>query len=461
MAASSPGMTDILTKQRKHFQENSILDIASRKEYLHALRSMLKSNEDEIADAVYKDFGKSYFEVMENEIGLVYSEIRTALKNLKRWARPKRVGTSLSNIPGQSRIYPLPYGNVLIIAPWNYPVQLALIPTVSALAAGNTVILKPSELTANTSSLLAKLINETFPAEVLFVQEGGIEETTELLKLKFDKIFFTGSTKVGRIVMKAAAEHLSPVTLELGGKNPVIVLPDCDIKMTAKRLVWGKFHNGGQACVAPDHVYVHDSIKAELMKEVKKRIEIMFGNDPKNSEALPRIINTANYDRAMQLIDQKKVILGGKGERDLKFIEPTVMDNVERSDKVMEDEVFGPIMPFLSFTDLHNLLSDLRKDPSPLAFYIFTKDIRQAKRIQREFRSGGGMINDTVVHFVNGTTPFGGLGESGLGSYHGKYGFECFTHRKAVLKKPLWFELWVKYPPYTKTKLRIIKTILR
>ncbi len=456
-----PGNHELITNQRAYFLDGNTQSIATRKKHLLRLKEVLRSHENEIAEAVYLDFGKSFFEVMSNELGLVYTEISRTSKKLRRWSAPKWRPTSLANLPGRSRVVPIPYGNVLVIGPWNYPVQLALIPVVSAIAAGNTVILKPSEITRHTSGLLARIINNSFPPELLCVKEGGVPETSELLRHRFNKIFFTGSTNVGKIVMKAAAEHLTPVTLELGGKNPVVVLPDCNLKMTARRLVWGKFHNGGQACVAPDHIYVHSEIRDRLLEEVKSNLDKLFKDDAFNSESLPRIIDEGHFDRLMQLIDEKKVVKGGTGDRNSLFIEPTIMENVAEEDPIMQEEVFGPLMPFLEFDDLDKLMDRLKRRPSPLCFYIFTGNTSRAKKIQRTFRSGGGMINDTVVHFVNGTTPFGGIGESGMGTYHGKAGFDCFSHPKTVLKKPTWFELWVKYPPYTKFKHMIIKAILR
>lgn len=452
---------EILKAQRSYFLQGHTQPLSFRKFAIRKLMQLLKENEDQIAKAVYSDFGKSYFEVMQNELGLVYTEIRRLLKKLNKWSAPHRPFTALVNLPGRSRVYPVPYGNVLVISPWNYPVQLALIPVISALAAGNTVILKPSELMAETSALLATLINSAFPRELIYVKEGGVNETSELLFHRFDKIFFTGSTAVGRIVMKAAALHLTPVTLELGGKNPVIVMPDCDIKMAAKRLVWGKFHNGGQACVSPDHLYVHEDIVEQLVEEMQKNIKKMYNGDAENCEALPSIVNDQHFDRIAGLIDQRKVVTGGKSNRKKLFIEPTVMTGVQPEDPVMQEEVFGPVMPVLTYNDLDALMETLKREPTPLALYIFTKNGRLATAIQREFRSGGGMINDTVVHFVNSTTPFGGMGDSGMGNYHGKAGFECFSHRKTVITKPNWFELSVKYPPYTKRKLKIIRAFLR
>ncbi len=454
-------ISEIVENQKSYFLTGKSMPIATRKKYLRELKLMLQENENIIAEAVYKDYKKSYFEVIENEISLVYVEINLALRKLRKWSKPHRPVPSIVSIPARCMVCQQPYGTVLCISPWNYPIQLALIPVVAAMAAGNTVILKPSEISNHTSALLSELINNRFPEEVFYAQEGGIEETTELLSIHFDKIFFTGSTHVGRIVMRAAAEHLTPVTLELAGKNPVIVLPDCNLKMTAKRIVWGKFHNGGQACVAPDHIYVHESIKEKLLEEVKMNIEKQFKGNAIESEALPRIINEKNYNRLMKLIPADRVVLGGSGIKEELFIEPTVLRDITEDDTIMQEEIFGPLMPFLSFDDLDALLEQIKLKPSPLALYIFTRNFRLARKIQRGIRSGGGMINDTVVHFVNSSTPFGGVGESGMGNYHGRAGFETFSHRKAVIKKPNWFELWIKYPPYTNFKLKIIKLLLR
>lgn len=451
---------DILASQRNFFLEWHTLRLEARKRLLKQLRELLQSNEEAFAEAVYKDFGKSWYRVRENELGLVYAEIRRTMKKMRRWSRPGRPPTGLINLPGSSRIYAVPYGNSLVISPWNYPVQLALVPVVSAIAAGNTVILKPSELTPHTSGLLAELINSTLQNEWIYVQQGGVKETRDLLELKFDKIFFTGSSRVGRIIMQAAARHLTPVTLELGGKNPAIVLPDCHLRMTARRIVWGKLHNGGQACVAVDHVYVHRDIHDAFVDKVKEEIERMLRHDGVNG-IMPRIINSENYQRLMGLIDPAKVEMGGKGDPERLYIEPTLMTGVEEHDKIMKEEVFGPVLPVLQFTDLDVLIERLADKPSPLCLYIFSSHGAKAREIQRSFRSGGGMINDTVLHFVNPTTPFGGMGESGMGNYHGRAGFEAFTHRKSVVSKPTWFELWLKHPPFTKVKLRLVSLFLR
>lgn len=453
--------TAIIRDQKAYFLSGATQSLKVRKDNLRKLKRMLKENEDQIAEALYKDYKKSYFEVIENELSLTYVEIGLAIRKLKRWSRPNRPAPSIVNIPANCRVYPQPIGTALVISTWNYPVQLTLIPVVNALAAGNTVVLKPSEISHHTSELLTELINKTFPKELLHTIYGGADVSKELLDQKFDKIFFTGSTKVGRIVMRAAARHLTPVTLELGGKNPVIIMPDCNIKRTAQRIVWGKFHNGGQACVSPDHFYVHESIENALLAEVQRNITKMFNGKAIESEALPRIVNQKHFRRLMKLIDQEKVLVGGQGKEDELFIEPTVMTGVEEEDPVMQEEIFGPIMPFLRFSNLDQLLNTLKQKASPLAMYVFTGKLQLARKIQREIRAGGGMINDTVVHFVNASTPFGGIGESGMGNYHGKAGFETFSHRKSVIKKPGWFELWVKYPPYTAFKLKIVRLLLR
>ncbi|MCK4746286.1 MAG: aldehyde dehydrogenase family protein, partial [Bacteroidales bacterium] len=424
------------------------------------LHDLLLTNERILADAIYQDFKKSFYLTVENELSLPYGEINRAIRKLKKWSGSRFFRTNLVNFPASSRTIPVPYGVSLVIGPWNYPYMLALVPVISSMAAGNTVILKPSEVSFHASKALADLINANFPSELFYVQEGGVDETTELLQHKFDKIFFTGSSQVGRIVMKAAAEHLTPVTLELGGKNPVIVMPDCRLKKTARRLTWGKYHNNGTACVSPDHVYVHEDIKDQLIKEVRKNIVSIYGEDPRQSPALPRMINEKHFDRVMSLIEGGNVVAGGNGDRKDLYIEPTVLDGVEPGDAVMQDEVFGPVMPLLTYNNLDELLGRLKKQPAPLVLYIFTGNVRKARKIVKEIPSGGGMINDTVLLFINMNTPFGGLGESGMGSYHGKAGFEAFSHYKTILNKPTWFDLYLKYPPYRKFNLRIIRSIL-
>lgn len=453
-------MNELIEAQRHYFREGHTLQLAIRKKYLKTLHDLLLDNEKYLAEAIYRDFRKSFYATVENEISLPCGEINRSVRHLKRWASPGYVRTNLVNFPARSRVVPVPFGVSLVIAPWNYPYMLSLIPAVSALAAGNTVILKPSEITSHASGALASLINGHFPRELFHVVEGGVSETTALLKEKFDKIFFTGSSRVGQIVMRAAAEHLTPVTLELGGKNPVIVMPDCDLKITARRIAWGKLHNNGSACVSPDHVYVHASVKKQFIEELEKSIKLILAEDPVSSVLTPRIINEKEFDRLISVIDPEKVVIGGKSDREDLYIEPTVMDGVTLSDEVMRSEVFGPVLPLITYENLDHLIGSLKLQPSPVALYVFSRDVRQAKKILREVPSGGGMVNEVVLQFINMNTPFGGVGESGMGRYHGRTGFEAFSHQKTILVKPTWFELFLKYPPYRDLNLKIIRTVL-
>jgi aldehyde dehydrogenase (NAD+) len=453
-------MKELIESQRNYFREGHTRSLKTRKKMLRKLHTLILNNEDLLIEAIHKDFKKSPLVTVENELSLPYGEINVAIRKLSRWARPKRYLTNLSNFPARSRSIAVPFGVTLVIGPWNYPYMLSLIPAISSLAAGNTVILKPSELTAHSSAALASLINSNFPKELFFVQEGGVEETTALLEQRFDKIFFTGSTRVGKIVMKAAAEHLTPVTLELGGKNPVIVMPDCNLKRTAQRLTWGKVHNNGNACVSPDHVYVHEDIKDALIEEIKKYLIRVAGPDPRTSPLIPRMVDKKNFDRVVGLIDFTKVVVGGSSDSSDLFIEPTVLDGVKPEDKIMQEEVFGPLLPILTYNNLDSLVEYLKVQPAPLALYIFTRNIRKAKKIMSEVPSGGGMINEVVMHFINMNAPFGGLGESGMGNYHGRAGFEAFSHHKSVMIKPTWFEVFLKYPPHYKINQRIYRSLL-
>lgn len=453
-------MKDLVQSQRSYFLEGHTKALKTRKETLRKLYHLLLDNEQILADAIYKDFKKSFMLTIENELSLPYGEINHNLRKLNRWAAPKYAKTNLVNFPAANRKVQIPLGVTLIIGPWNYPYMLSLIPAISALAAGNTVILKPSEITSNSSRAMATLINENFPRELFYVQEGGVEETTELLRQKFDKIFFTGSTEVGKIVMRSAAEHLTPVTLELGGKNPVIVMPGCNLKRAAKRITWGKFHNNGMACVSPDQIYVHESIREELVGEIIGNIPIILGEDPRQSPALPRMVNEKHFDRVLSLIDPKKVVWGGESDRSDLYISPTVMDGVQPGDAVMKEEIFGPIMALISYGDLDQLIENLKKQASPLMLYLFTRDVRKAKKLAREIPSGGAMINDVILQFINLDTPFGGVGESGMGSYHGKAGFDAFSQLKTVMHKYNWFEMFLKYPPYRSFNLRLYRSAI-
>ncbi|HAF28256.1 MAG TPA: aldehyde dehydrogenase [Bacteroidales bacterium] len=451
---------EIINLQKDYFQSNKTKSIRFRIDELKKFRKILKDNESLLYEAIDKDFGKSVYETYETELSLIYHEINTAIQKVKSWSKPRRVGTNLANFPGKSRIYPEPYGNTLVIGAWNYPYQLTLVPVVSAIAAGNTVIVKPSELASNTSEVMRKLINENFDPGFLYVKEGGVAETTDLLNQKFDKIFFTGSTTVGRIVYQAAAKNLTPVTLELGGKSPTFVFPDCNLKTTAKRIVWGKFLNGGQTCVAPDYILVHSDIKEKFLVEFKNQIVKILGENPKGSEAYVRIINKANFNRLVNLIDKDKIFYGGETDEEKLYISPTILTNVSFDSKVMEDEIFGPVLPIIEFDNLDAIIQKVKERPKPLSLYVFTKNDNLKKKIIDEISFGGGCVNDTIMHLTNPKLPFGGVGFSGTGNYHAKAGFFAFSHMKSVLYKGTWFEPFLKYRPYTQLNLKILKWII-
>ncbi|MDM1459545.1 aldehyde dehydrogenase [Myroides odoratimimus] len=442
----------IFNAQKDFFNSNQTKDISFRITQLKKLKQLLKANEDRLAEAIYLDFGKSSFETYMTELSIVYLEIDYFIKNIKKLSKPKRVSTGIINFPGRGYIIPEPLGVCLVIGAWNYPYQLSLLPALTAIAAGNTVMIKPSELPMNTSNVLAELLNSIFPKELLYVVEGGVEETTQLLSLQFDKIFFTGSTAVGKIVYQAAAKNLVPVTLELGGKSPVFILKDCDLEITAKRLVWAKLLNAGQTCVAPDYLLVEREIKEKLIKQLQKEVN----NYPLDSKELPshylQIINTHHFDRLVSLINLEKVCFGGYIDREKRFISPTILDNVVWEDSVMQEEIFGPILPIIAFESLDEVIEKVKEKPKPLSCYIYSKDQSLIKKILREVSFGGGAVNDSLMHLTTSTLPFGGVGASGMGSYHGRYGFEAFTHFKSILHKPFWSESNMKYPPYTKKK---------
>ncbi|WP_313500783.1 aldehyde dehydrogenase [Kaistella carnis] len=449
---------DIFIEQKEFFNSQKTKSLNFRKMYLEKLKEVIQKNEDLLYEAIYKDFGKSKFDTYTTEISFVIKDIDYFLKNLKSLAKPKKVRTNLANQLGSSRIYPEPLGCALVIGAWNYPYQLSLSPVVAALAAGNTCILKPSEIAENTMKAMSKIINENFPREYLFVAEGGVEETTEILKLKFDKIFFTGSPKVGQIVYEAAAKNLTPVTLELGGKSPAIVTSSADFEVAAKRIVWGKFLNAGQTCVAPDYILVDEKVKDSFMDSLKSFIQ-KFDYQP-DSEQYTKIINQRNFERLRKLIDPEKIFVGGKTDASNRYIEPTILHNVSWDDAVMKEEIFGPILPILTFTNFNEALMQIANYEKPLSAYLFTDNSEEKESFIAKISFGGGCINDVVMHLSNDYLPFGGVGNSGIGNYHGKYGFEAFSHQKAVLDRLTWGEPDIKYPPYTDKKLNIIKKFL-
>ncbi|MEO1021577.1 MAG: aldehyde dehydrogenase [Bacteroidota bacterium] len=449
-----------LDQQRRYFSSGATRPVSFRKTQLKTLRQLLIDHEKQLIEAVHADFKKPPFETYGTEIGIVRTELGYALKHLEEWVKPQTVSSTLVNFPSKNYIITEPYGNALIIAPWNYPVQLALLPLVGAISAGNTALVKPSELTPATSEVLKQLIGHYFDPSYIHVELGGVETSQALLNLPFNYIFFTGSTRVGKLVMKAAAEHLTPLTLELGGKSPCIIDETANLEITAKRIVWGKFVNAGQTCVAPDYLLVHRSVKDRLVQQLILAIEALYGTDPSLSPDYPRIVNQGHFDRLAALIDPEKVVIGGHTKADECYIAPTVLDHVTWDDRVMEDEIFGPILPVMSYEQLDECIQMVNAQPRPLALYVFSNDSRTQDRLTEEISFGGGAINDTIAQLGNHHLGFGGVGASGFGSYHGKASFDSFSHRKSVMKKPFWPDVPVRYAPY-EGKMGIIKSIMK
>jgi len=450
----------IVNQQKRFFNSNATKDLNLRIENLKKLKLILKENEEKLYASIYTDFKKSKFETYLTELSIIYRELNDAIRNLKKWSKQKRVRTNLANLPAKSYIIPEPLGTVLVISAWNYPYQLALIPTISALAAGNTVVIKPSEIPKNTSKILAEIINSNFNSNYLTVIEGGVKTTTELLKEKWDKIFFTGSTSVGKIIYKAAAESLTPVTLELGGKSPTFVLADCNIKITAKRIVWAKFLNAGQTCIAPDYLLVEEKIKDQLLLALKKEIENAYPNIKEVQENYVQIINEQNFNRLEKLIPTQKVYHGGQTNNENRSIAPTLLHNINFEDSIMEDEIFGPILPVIAFENLDDVINKIKEKEKPLSLYVYSKNKNIIRKILNEISFGGGAINESIVQISNPNLPFGGVGASGIGSYNSKAGFDTFTHYKSILHKTTWLEPNIKYTPFTEFKMRILKFIL-
>jgi len=446
--ATGDGVRGIFEGQRAFFASGATLDVPFRIRALTALREAILQEEKRISAAIRKDLGKSEFETCATETGLVLAEIALALKHLGRWAKPRPVPVPLNQFPTRGCVHPTPKGLVLVISPWNYPFQLAASPLVSALAAGNCVLLKPSELAGATASVLAGLVRSCFQPEHVAVVEGDAVASSALLAMPFDHIFFTGSSRVGRIVMESAAKNLTPVTLELGGKSPCLVCADANLSSAAKRIAWGKFLNAGQSCIAPDHVLVHESAKNDFLRELSKALLSFYGPDPSRSPDYGRIVDDRNFGRLEAMLGDGRPLAGGHCDSATRYIAPTVLDNIREGSPLLTEEIFGPILPVYGFGDISEVQGRIRRLPRPLALYVFTKDMRLANRFVREIPCGGACINDTVVQFANPHLPFGGLGASGMGACHGKAGFDTFTHFKSVARTPAAFDLPVKYPPY-------------
>lgn len=434
-------------------------DIGYRKEILTRLLNAVIVNENEIVSALKADFNKPEFETVVTETSYVISDLKYTIKNISNWAKPERVFPFILNIPSSDTIYKEPYGKVLVIAPWNYPFQLALCPVIAAVAAGNQVVLKPSELTPNTAAIIQKIIAAIFPINHVEVIQGDAEVATQLLAQRWDYIFFTGSVAVGKIVAKAAAANLTPVTLELGGKNPCIIDETANLQLAAKRIVWGKFINAGQTCIAPDYILVHQKSKNKFIEFLKAEITTAYGENPEISPDFARIINTKNWTRLVEMIDETKIIFGGKYNNETNYLAPTLIEENNLESLIMKDEIFGPLLPILTYTDESEIEAIITKYEKPLGFYIFSERKKFCDAIIAKYSFGGGCINDTMIHFSNKKLPFGGVGHSGIGAYHGKLSFDIFSHHKGVVKKATWIDLPLRYAPY-KGKLASVKKIL-
>ncbi|MEK8179759.1 aldehyde dehydrogenase [Flavobacterium buctense] len=435
-------------------------DLDYRKQSLLKLLITVQKQEQNIIKALHDDFKKPSFEAVFTETDYILAELKHTIKNMNKWAKPQWVLPSLLNFPSTDYLYKEPYGKILIIAPWNYPYQLTLAPLIAAVASGNQVTVKPSELTPNTSKIIAEIIRETFDKNHVECIEGGTEVAQTLLAQRWDYIFFTGSVAVGKIVAKAAAEHLTPVTLELGGKNPCIIEQSANLKLTAKRIVWGKFLNAGQTCIAPDYLLVHQSIKTKLIAFLKEEIILAYGENPETSTDFARIINEKNWKRLLAILENQTVLIGGQSNAEDYYLAPTILDNPSLESLVMREEIFGPILPILSYESEPDLERIITKFEKPLSLYVFTEHNTFAKKIISKYTFGGGCINDTMIHFANKRLPFGGVGHSGIGAYHGKLSFDLFSHQKAIVKKANWLDIPIRYAPY-RGKLNTIKKLLK
>ena len=446
--------------QRAFFQSGRTKALAYRLDALQRLGDAVRAHELAIMEALRTDLNKSEFEAYATEVGVVLKEIRYVLRRLRKWARPRKVGAPLTHIGSASYIHPEPYGVALIISPWNFPFQLALAPLIGAIAAGNCAVVKPSELTPHTSAVIGRIVREAFAPGHVDVAPGGVETSQALLAKPFDYIFFTGGTEVGRKVMEAAARQLTPVTLELGGKSPCIVAADARLKLAAKRIVWGKFLNAGQTCIAPDYVYVHRSVHDQLVTHMKEAIEEMFGAQHVKDGLFTRIVNDRHFRRLLALMQQGDIVHGGTSDAALLTIEPTLITGITWEAAIMQEEIFGPLLPIMPFDSLEDASREIAGRPKPLALYVFTQDTETERRIIERVPFGGGCVNDTIFHFTSPELPFGGVGASGMGAYHGRHSFDAFSHNKSVLKQTTLFDIPFRYP-HVKHALKLLRRLLR
>jgi aldehyde dehydrogenase (NAD+) len=453
-------VSTIVQQSRQAFDSGITRPLAWRKAQLETMITMLEKHQDELSAALKVDLGRGVEEAWLYDIGFTITEVKLMLKNLKKWTAPRKVPTPMVTRPASSMRVPQPLGVVCVIAPWNYPVQLLLIPAAGAIAAGNAVVMKPSEVSSETSRVLAKIVPQYFTDKAVAIVEGGVQETTELLKQKFDHIFYTGNGAVGRVVMRAAAENLTPVTLELGGKSPTIVDASANIAVAARRIAWAKYVNAGQTCVAPDYVLAHKSIANELVEAIRTSITEFYGEDPHASKDYSRVISPKHFSRLTSLITSGKVAIGGQSEQAERYIAPTVLVDVDQNSAVMQEEIFGPILPVLEVGSIDEAIGFVNSRPHPLALYVFAQDNSVNEKVVAETTSGGVTVNGTIMHMTGPYLPFGGIGESGMGAYHGQSGVDVFQHLKPVLKRSTMLDAPLAYPPYTKRKFSILKKFI-
>ncbi|QWX82665.1 aldehyde dehydrogenase [Cellulophaga sp. HaHaR_3_176] len=451
-------MKTVLNNQHIFFDTQKTKDVNFRISYLKKLLNEIIAKEDVICDALYLDFKKPKFETLASETQFVIAELKSLIKKTKSWAKPKRVSSALLNWPSSDYIYKEPYGAVLIIAPWNYPFQLAIAPLIGAIAAGNTAVIKPSEITPNTSKIISEIIKNVFPENYVTVIQGGVEVSEKLLAENWDYIFFTGSTKVGKIIYESAAKHLTPVTLELGGKNPTIVDETANIAVAAKRIVWGKFLNAGQTCIATDYILAHNNIKLKLIGELKKAITAFYGEDIEQSNDFARTVSKNHYNGLVDMLNGEKILFGGQKNDSDNYLAPTLVYEPKANSKLMEGEIFGPILPIIGYEKDEEIQQHISRYGKPLATYVFSEDKSFQDKIIANYSFGGGAINDTVIHITNKKLPFGGVGSSGIGAYHGKTSFDLFSHSKSIVKKGTWIDIPLRYAPYT-TPIKWVKKI--
>ncbi|MCS6979185.1 MAG: aldehyde dehydrogenase [Flavobacteriales bacterium] len=459
--AVASSLSDLWSRQRRHFASGATLPVETRLRHLKTLEVVVEKNVDAIAKALYEDLGKSAFEAYGTETLIVLKEIEYFLHNLRHLVRPRRVDTPLFFAISRSEIHYQPYGQVLVLAPWNYPLQLTLTPVVGALAAGNTVVAKPSEFAPATAALMERLLHDNFPEELVRVVNGGVDTARSLLELAWDYIFFTGSTAVGKLVYEAAARHLTPVTLELGGKSPCVVHRDADLKVAAMRIVWGKTVNAGQTCVAPDYLLVHETVQEAFVEELKKSVRKQYPPEPLHHPDYPRIVSRRHFERLREFLGQGRLLMGGRVKEETLQIEPSLLADCPTDAPVMTEEIFGPVLPIYTYKEAQEALDFIRQRPAPLALYVFTRQEKFSDFLLQNTQSGGACVNECLMHLANHRLPFGGIGPAGMGRYHGPFSFETFSHARAVMKRQFFPDLPQRYPPYNKLPMSLVKRFLK